>query len=73
MDHAHTGLEIGAQSVRHPVRRQGAGVNTSYTVNLTPPTGGGLADSRNFQAVQEISVQQMQLVFLLSFLPYLPD
>jgi hypothetical protein len=36
-------------------------------------TGGGLADSRNFQAVQEISVQQMQLVFLLSFFPYLPD
>jgi hypothetical protein len=37
MDDANTGLEIGAQSVRHPVRRQGAGVNTNYTVNLTPP------------------------------------
>src|SRR5512136_56753 len=37
MDDADPRLEIGAQSVRHPVRRQGAGMNTSYTVNLTPP------------------------------------
>jgi hypothetical protein len=37
MDDADTGLEIGAKSTRHPVRRQGVGVNTSYTVNLTPP------------------------------------
>jgi hypothetical protein len=37
VDHADTRLESSAQSVRHPVRRQGAGVNTSYTVNLTPP------------------------------------
>jgi hypothetical protein len=37
VDHADTRLESSAQSVRHPVWRQGAGVNTSYTVNLTPP------------------------------------
>ena len=37
MDDADSGLEIRPQSVRHPVRRQGAGMNTSYTVNLTPP------------------------------------
>jgi hypothetical protein len=32
MDDADSGLESRSQSVRHPVRRQGAGVNTSYTV-----------------------------------------
>ena len=37
MDDADLGLEGCPQSVRHPVRGQGAGMNTSYTVNLTPP------------------------------------
>ncbi len=37
MDDADSGLEGRPQSVRHPVQGQGAGMNTSYTVNLTPP------------------------------------
>ena len=37
VDDADPRLESRDQSVRHPVRRQGAGMNISYTVNLTPP------------------------------------
>ena len=36
MDHAHPGLEGGAQSIFDPFRKQGAGMIFSYTVILTP-------------------------------------
>ena len=31
-------MESGAQSICDPVRGSGAGMNISYTFNLTPPT-----------------------------------
>ena len=36
VDDADPRLESRDQSVRHPVRPQGTGMNISYTVNLTP-------------------------------------
>jgi len=59
MDDADTGLEVGTQSVCHPVRRQSAGMNTSYTVNLTPPCfpyqcrNPKTAQNRNYKKLRE--------------------
>jgi hypothetical protein len=67
MDDADTGLEIGTQSVRHPVRRQGAGVNTSYTVNLTPPRGATTLKLKNNGGYFRLSLNAF-VVHLLAML-----